>query len=257
MLKYKYILPLFIVLAIVSVLAFRSTLWLYVVSVLLLIAYLSISFYGSYFIQANYFTDILHHGNRQQKKIALTFDDGPQPVFTSQVLDILKQKQVPALFFLIGRNINGNEADVLRMNTEGHIVGNHSYSHNYWFSLKRSANMLSDIKKCDTEIERVCQKRPKLFRPPYGVTNPMVALAMKLGKYTGIGWSLRSYDTNAKDPDVLLNKILTNIKNGDVILLHEWGEHTIAILPQLIDKSRKLGFEFVRADELLGVEAYY
>jgi peptidoglycan/xylan/chitin deacetylase (PgdA/CDA1 family) len=85
----------------------------------------------------------------------------------------------------------------------------------------------------------------------------MVANAIRQGNYTGMGWSLRSYDTSAKDPDRLLNKILAKLKNGDVILLHEWGKYTIAILPDLIDKSRKLGFEFVRADELLGVEAYY
>ena len=117
--------------------------------------------------------------------------------------------------------------------------------------------MLADIKLCDAEVVRVTGKQPKLFRPPYGVTNPMVAKSIRLGNYTGVGWSLRSYDTSAKDADRLLSKILTNVKNGDVILLHEWAKHTIAILPDLIDKSRKLGFEFVRADELLGVQAYY
>ena len=257
MLKYKYILPLFIVLVFGTVWIFNSTMWTYLISVPLFIIYLAISAYGSYFIQANYFIDILHHGNGQQKKIALTFDDGPKPVFTQSVLDILKDKQVPSLFFLIGQNIQGNETDVTRMISEGHIVGNHSYSHNYWFSLNWNDAILADIRRCDDEILKVIGKRPKLFRPPYGVTNPMVALAMKLGHYTGIGWSLRSYDTNAKDADKLLNKIIANIKNGDVILLHEWGKHTAAILPALIDKCRKLGFEFVRADELLGVEAYY
>ncbi len=255
--KHKFIQPLFFILALAFWLIPHNSLAFPLAYVFLLLCYLLISVYGSYFIQANYFTDQIHHGDRSNKKIALTFDDGPQAGFTSQVLDILREKKVPALFFLIGQNIKGNEVDLQRMNAEGHIVGNHSYSHNYWFSLKRTDNMLADIKLCDAEIERVIGRRPKLFRPPYGVTNPMVSGAVKRGNYTGIGWSLRSYDTSAKDGDLLLNKILANIKNGDVILLHEWGKHTIAILPDLIDKSRKLGFEFVRADELLGVEAYY
>ncbi len=257
MLKHKLIQPLFLLLAISFLLIPHSSWCFFAAYLFLALTYLSVSAYGSYFIQANYFVDTLHHGDRQQKKIALTFDDGPQPVFTSKVLDILKEKNVPALFFLIGQNIAANESDVRRMVAEGHVIGNHSYSHNYWFSLKSADNMVADIKLCDEEIQRVCGKKPQLFRPPYGVTNPMVARAIKLGNYTGIGWSLRSYDTNAKEAEGLLNKILSNIKNGDVILLHEWGKHTTAILPELIDKSRKLGFEFVRADELLGVQAYY
>ena len=257
MLKHKFIQPLFLLLAIISLLIPHSSWYFFAACLFLAFAYLAVSAYGSYFIQSNYFVEVLHHGNRKQKKIALTFDDGPQPVFTSKVLDILKEKNVPALFFLIGQNISGNESDVRRMYVEGHVIGNHSFSHNYWFSLKRTDNMLADIKLCDEEIQRAIGRTPKLFRPPYGVTNPMVAKAIKLGNYTGIGWSLRSYDTNAKEADRLLNKILFNIKNGDVILLHEWGKHTVAILPELIDKSRKLGFEFVRADELLGVQAYY
>jgi peptidoglycan/xylan/chitin deacetylase (PgdA/CDA1 family) len=258
MLKHKFIPLVFIAIALaIWFIPDSRTGRFYFVYGFLGLVYLLFTIYGSYFIQANYFIDLLHHGNRQQKKIALTFDDGPQPGFTAQVLDILKEKQVPALFFLIGQNVKGNEGDLQRMDAEGHIVGNHSYSHNYWFSLKQTNNMLADIKLCDEEVMRVMRKQPKLFRPPYGVTNPMVANAIRQGNYTGMGWSLRSYDTSAKDPDRLLNKILAKLKNGDVILLHEWGKYTIAILPDLIDKSRKLGFEFVRADELLGVEAYY
>jgi len=257
MLKHRFIQPLILAAGVLFLLTPHKTLPFALAYLVLALCYILITVYGSYFIQANYFVDILHHGDRRQKKIALTFDDGPQAVFTARVLDILKEKQVPALFFLIGQNIKGRESDILRMASEGHAVGNHSYSHNYWFSLKQTGHMLADIKLCDAEIMRVIGKQPKLFRPPYGVTNPMVARSIKQGNYTGIGWSLRSYDTSAKDAGRLLNKILSNIKNGDVILLHEWGKHTVTILPELIDKSRKLGFEFVRADELLEVEACY
>jgi peptidoglycan-N-acetylglucosamine deacetylase len=257
MLRHKYIQPLFFVLAIAFLVIPHHSVAFPLAYLGLVLIYILITVYGSYFIQANYFVRQFHHGSRNNNKIALTFDDGPKPGYTTKVLDILKEKHVPALFFVIGSNIRGNEIDLKRMDAEGHAIGNHSYAHNYWFSLKKTSRMLGDLRECDDEISAVIGKKPKLFRPPYGVTNPMVAKVIRKGNYTGIGWSLRSYDTAAKSAPLLLNKILTNLKNGDVILLHEWGKHTITILPELIDKSRKLGFEFVRADELLGVDVYY
>jgi peptidoglycan/xylan/chitin deacetylase (PgdA/CDA1 family) len=135
-------------------------------------------------------------------------------------------------------------------------MGNHSYSHNYWFSLKPKQEMLDDLKKCDAEIERVLGKRPRLFRPPYGVTNPMVAGAIEKGNYLSVGWSLRTYDTNATDRNKLFDKIMRKLRNGDVILFHDWGKFTVDVLPDFIKAARDKGFEFVRADKLLGVEAY-
>jgi peptidoglycan-N-acetylglucosamine deacetylase len=212
---------------------------------------------GSYFIRLNYFTNSLNHGPRNNKEIAITFDDGPMDDFTSRILDILQQHQVSALFFLIGKNIAGNEALLIRLEKEGHIVGNHSYSHNYWFSLKPKMEMLEDLKKCDAEIERTLHKRPRLFRPPYGVTNPMVADAINKGCYTSIGWSLRTYDTNSKDRNKLLAQTLNRLRNGDVVLFHDWGQFTADVLPDFIKAAQSKGFKFVRADKLLEVEAYY
>lgn len=212
---------------------------------------------GSYFIRLNYFTDSLNHGNRSSKKIALTFDDGPMNDFTPRVLDILKQHRIPAAFFLIGRNIAGNETLLQRLTAEGHIAGNHSYSHNYWFSLKPKMDMLEDLRKCDSEIERVTGNRPRLFRPPYGVTNPMVAFAIEKGRYTSVGWSLRSYDTSARDKAQLLDKCINKLRSGDIVLFHDWGRFTADILPEFIQSAKSKGFKFVRADELLGVKAYY
>lgn len=234
--------------------------WQYGISLywlcVLLFLYLSIAFIGSNYIQLNYFIKSFNNGNVERKGVALTFDDGPTPQYTQQVLDILNKENVKATFFLIGHNIEGNEALVKRMYNEGHAIGNHSYSHNFWFSMKPSAEMTADLKKCDTKIEEAIGHQPKLFRPPYGVTNPMVAKAIEQGGYKSIGWSLRTYDTTAKSKEQLLSKILNNVKNGDVILLHDWAPYTVGTLSEIINGVRSKGLEIVKVDELLGLNAY-
>jgi len=140
---------------------------------------------------------------------------------------------------------------------DGHIVGNHSFRHGFWFSLQFKTAMMEDLKACDDTIERVTGLRPKLFRPPYGVTNPRVAKVIKRGNYESIGWSVRTYDTGSKTREQLLRRSLKNLENGDVILFHDWGKYTIGILSDFIKEARSRGFEFVRADELFKVKAYY
>lgn len=228
--------------------------WVYL---LLLLAYLAVLFYGSYFIQSGFFIRSLWKGSSERKAIAITFDDGPMIEFTPKVLDILKELKVPASFFLIGKNIQSNEELVKRIDSEGHLLGNHSYSHTYWFSLNNSETIFNDLKHCDEEILRVTGKKPKFFRPPYGVTNPMVAKATAKGNYDCIGWSIRTYDTNAKSREGLLTKSLKNLGNGDIILFHDWGQHTIGILSDFIREVRARGFEIVRVDELLNTKPYY
>jgi len=171
-------------------------------------------------------------------------------------LDILKEQQTPAAFFVIGQQIEGNETILKRIDNEGHLIGNHSYSHNFWFSMKSATSMFDDIKKCNEEIEKAIVKRPVLFRPPYGVTNPMVAKAIKMAGYTSIGWSLRTFDTVAKSKEKLLQKTLSNLETGSVVLFHDNGPYTIAILKDFIVAVRLKGFEIVRIDKLLDVKAY-
>ena len=223
----------------------------------LISVYLLVLFYGSYFIQSDFFLRSLWKGSRERKAIAITFDDGPVKDFTPRLLDLLKSESVPAAFFLFGKNIVGNEAIAKRIIDEGHVIGNHSYSHTFWFSLNKSETMLADIKKGDDEIFRVTDKKPKFFRPPYGVINPMVKKAIERGNYHCIGWSIRTYDTNAKSAEQLLKKSLKNLSNGDIVLFHDWGKYTIGILPAFIKEVRARGFEIIGVDELLKTKAYY
>lgn len=224
---------------------------------LVFFAFIIVSFLGSYFIQLGYFVKSYCIGDTTKRQIAITFDDGPMRDFTPRVLDILKEEGVPAAFFLIGKNIQGNEDIIKRLVNEGHVIGNHSFEHGFWFSMQGKMKMIEDARKCELAICQLTGYLPQLFRPPYGVTNPMVADMIKARGYYSIGWSLRTYDTNATSADALLQKSLKNLSNGDVVLFHDWAPYTIGILSEFIREARKKGFEFVRVDELLHVEAYY
>ena len=206
-------------------------------------------------IQWNYYISSINKGNSSGKYIALTFDDGPNTE-TDAILDILKLENVQAAFFCIGKHIESEPKKVLRMHKEGHVIGNHSYYHTHSFDWMSSNNMLTEIEQCNSSIQRVTGLKPLLFRPPYGITNPNLDRAVRRSGMSSIGWSLRSFDTMAKEPEQLKNKILNKLTGGDVLLLHDSMPITREILTDLIHEARKKGFIFVRIDKLLHVQAY-
>lgn len=209
---------------------------------------------GAIYIRWNFFLTSYNKGV-DNKTIALTFDDGPGAE-TAPILDILKEQNVPATFFNIGKNAAGNHDMLKRMDAEGHAIGNHSYSHGFNFDWQSAAAMSAEIEKTNDVITNVIGKTPRLFRPPYGVTNPNLARAVDKTKMHSIGWSLRSFDTKAKDPQTLLDGILKQLKGGDIILLHDTKPITREILTDLIINARKKGFTFVRVDKMLSLNAY-
>lgn len=217
--------------------------------------FLSIHFIGVVHIQFNYFVKSYNKGEKGSKRIALSFDDGPVAT-TGDVLDILSRAKVPAAFFCIGKRAATNTEMLKRIDAEGHIVGNHSYEHGFMFDWQSSAKMAEDMNRANTTIAQVIGKEPLLFRPPYGITNPNVARAIKATGMKSIGWSLRSYDTTTDNADKLLQRVLSKLQDGDVILLHDSMNVTVEILTDLIAAAKKKGFTFVRIDDLFGIKAY-
>ncbi len=177
------------------------------------------------------------------KQVALTFDDGPA-AYTAQILDCLDRENIQATFFLIGKNIAGNEPVLQRMKAAGHSIGNHSFDHGFNFDWQSAAKMQEEIERTNVAIETVTGTPVKLFRPPYGVTNPNLAKAIRNSSMKSIGWNLRSMDTVAKDPHTLLDKILKKVKSGDIILLHDRCAITADMLPELIAALKKRDFSF-------------
>ncbi|HMI78294.1 MAG TPA: polysaccharide deacetylase family protein [Ferruginibacter sp.] len=223
---------------------------------LVFIAYSLIVFYGCYYVGSNFFIKIVCSADTDKKEIAISFDDGPVTDFTPAILELLKQENIKAAFFCIGSRIAGNENILRQVKDDGHIIGNHSYSHHFWFDMYSSKKMLADLKQMDNEMERVTGLRPKLFRPPYGVTNPNLKKAIINGNYTPVGWSVRSMDTVIKDENALLKKINNAIKPGAVFLFHDTSEATMKVLPEFIKEVKNKGYNIIPLDKLLHLSPY-
>lgn len=223
---------------------------------LLLFAYSLVLFYGCYYVGSNFFIKVICSANTDRKEIALSFDDGPAISYTPEILAILDAEDVKAAFFCIGNRIAGNESIVRQLHTKGHVIGNHSYSHHFWFDLFSSRKMLEDLKMTDSVLNKVVGLQPRLFRPPYGVINPNLKKAIIAGKYTTIGWSVRSLDTVINDEQKLLRKIRDAIKPGAIILFHDTSRTTLAILPRFIREVREKGYTIVRLDKMLNLQSY-
>ena len=116
---------------------------------------------------------------------------------------MLKDSNAKAAFFCIGSRINENASILKQAYDEGHLIGNHTFSHHFWFDMFSSKKMLQDLRQMDAALAAVIGVQPKLFRPPYGVTNPNLKKAIVNGQYTPVGWSVRSLDTAIKDEEKL------------------------------------------------------
>lgn len=232
---------------------YRAPFYIYLI---LFLIYSLILFYGCYFVGSNFFLNVICSATTDKKEIALSFDDGPATCYTPEILEILRGEKVKSAFFCIGSRIAGNEKIFRQIHDEGHVIGNHSYSHHFWFDMFSSKKMLVDLKTMNSVMEKATGLQPKLFRPPYGVTNPNLKKAIINGNYTPVGWSVRSLDTVIKDEKRLLKKINDSIKPGAIILFHDTSKTTLAILPMFIKQVKERGYEIVRLDKMLNLKAY-
>ena len=257
MLKHKYIRIFFASLLILMIgwnLYFPFP-WYYFLIVIFI--YTLFLVYGASKIQANFFNNSINcASNNNKKQIALTFDDGPVENNTNEILDILKTNNIYATFFCIGNRIENNIETLKRIHQEGHIIGNHSYSHHFFFDLKSAKEMQLELKKTNDIIFQQIGKKVLFFRPPYGVTNPNLAKAIQANNYYSIGWSVRSMDTVVKTEQKLLSNITNHLKSGDIILLHDSATITVKNLQQIINEIKSSGFEIIRLDKLLNIEPY-
>jgi len=223
----------------------------------LLLVYLGISVSMAFFPSSGFHYDkVYSHGSSEIRQLALTFDDGPDAVCTPKILDILKRCNVKAAFFIIGNNIKGNEGILNQAVSDGHIIGNHSWSHTKFWDFYPAPVLSKDIHRCTEETERVTGLRMRLFRPPYGVINPMVAKAIRKSGVEVVAWSFRSYDTVSSRPESILQKTIEKTRNGDVLLFHDSSELTAGILEKIIVSLQERGFAFIPLDEMLKLNAY-
>lgn len=206
------------------------------------------------------FSPVLNRGPADSSSAVLTFDDGPAPPFTEQVLDILAEHKISATFFLCGKNVERHPEIARRIVREGHTIGNHTYSHP--FLLGRSRGFIArEIDRAQEAIERATGIRPTLFRPPYGArwfglmpTLKERGLRMVMWSVAGVDWK---YQTQA-----IIRVTTRKLHSGAVILLHDGHEQpptggidqssTVGALPAIIGAAKKAGLSFVPIEKMMG-----
>lgn len=200
---------------------------------------------------------IIRKGNDEDKVVALTFDDGPDDVFTPQILDILKKYDVKATFFLVGENVSSNSDIVKREFEEGHEIGNHTFTH-INVAKKSYDEIYNEIIKTQEAIKEVIGVEPKLFRPPYRAISRNMCDIIKNKDMNIVLWSnLDPRDWSNPGVYYIVNTIETKVKNGNIILLHDYNNlrnsrsQTIQALESVIPFLKEKGYKFVTVSELI------
>ena len=216
---------------------------------ILVVGFLLLAAYASVSISAGIYVKAFCRAKSSSKAIALTFDDGPDPVWTPKVLEVLKKYDVKATFFCIGDKVEKHPQLVKMLIEEGHIVGNHTYYHTSFFPLLSNKKMVAELQRCDEAIKNITGEPVTLFRPPFGVTNPTIAAVVRKLGYKVIGWSIRSFDTVKSERGNVLKRILKKAHAGGVILMHDNLENSDWLVEQVIVHLQERGYEINRLDE--------
>lgn len=206
-----------------------------------LLVHVIILLQGIFIIRRNFFFKSIN--NTAGKGALLTFDDSPNK-HTLEILSVLKKHNVKAVFFVIGKYIDGNEGIINSIKADGHTIGNHSYSHDNFLPFRSSKFLLDDMKKCNSKL-RELGIECKFYRPPFGVCNPRIARALNQTKLKSLGWNLRSFDTKAKTAESLLKKLKNRTSNNSVILLHDSQKITAEVLDRYLEYCRSQKINFV------------
>lgn len=193
--------------------------------------------------------------NKELKRVAITFDDGPDEYFTPQVLDILKEYNVKATFFIVGSVASKNPDVLKRIDEEGHVVASHGWSHSN-FTKMSDKKIAQELQKTNDLIEEITGKPTSLFRLPYGDFNQRVLETVANEGYHNIYWSIDPRDWSGISSKEIVNHIKEKIEPGAIILLHSNGSkdsipNTAKALPHIIEYLQEQGYEMVTIPELL------
>lgn len=218
---------------------------------ILILLLLSFFVYASYSIRSGVYIKAFCKKRTAEKIVAITFDDGPDRVQTPRVLNVLKAYKAPACFFCIGSKVAGNEALLRQIVAEGHLLGNHAFTHSAFFPLYSLSKMKKELQACREALESVTSQKITLFRPPFGVTNPTLAKAICREGYTTIGWNIRTLDTQSPPPEKVLKRIRKKLSPGAIILLHDRMPESDLLLEQILILIQKQGYTVVRIDSML------
>ncbi|WP_041737594.1 polysaccharide deacetylase family protein [Caldicellulosiruptor owensensis] len=194
--------------------------------------------------------------DRDDKKIALTFDAAWGNDDTKELLSILKRFNAKATFFLVGFWVEKYPEDVKNIFSQGHEIGSHSDKHLHMSRLSE-AEIIRDIKSYEEKIMRIIHKRPVIFRPPYGdYNNTLIRTLSSLGYYV-IQWDVDSLDWKDLSAQEIAQRVLKRVKSGSIVLFHNNAENTKFALPIILSSLSKQGYQFVTVSELIYKDGYY
>ena len=181
------------------------------------------------------------------KKIALTFDDGPHPYYTEQLLDGLAESGVVATFFVTGEHAKLHPEVVKRMQQEGHLVGNHTYSHIQLRSDNRET-FLEELRATNRVLGELTGTDTLYVRPPYGTWDKAMEQEVNM---IPVLWTVDPLDWCSDNVACIVHKVITGVEENDIILMHDYYDTTVTAALQIVDELQRKGFAFVTVDEIL------
>lgn len=224
---------------------------------IVLIGWFLLTFLGSALIQWNYHISSLNCNKTiKENQVSITFDDGPNPEFTPQVLKLLKEYNAKATFFCIGKHIESYPRLFQEIIEQGHTVGNHTYSHANGFGFFSSERVASELNKTNAIVKKITGLGLNMYRPAFGITNPPIKKAVHLTGLLSIGWSKRSYDTTYLSEKSILRRITNRLQKGEIILLHDSSSKSVSVLEQLLLFLQTKQLQSVTVDKLLAIQPY-
>ena len=185
--------------------------------------------------------------SEREMRIALTFDDGPHPVYTKMLLDGLAERDVKASFFVVGKNIPGNEDLIARMEEEGHLIGNHTYDHVKICSMS-GEDACRQVEKTSALVREITGHDTEFIRPPFGAWNKEMECSFTM---IPVLWDVDPLDWTTKNTALVEERILKNVQGGDIILLHDLYQSSVEAALGIIDRLKAQGYEFVTVDQLI------
>ena len=183
----------------------------------------------------------------EKKRIALTFDDGPHPIYTPQMLELLKEEQVPATFFLLGENVELYGDVVKEIAKEGHLIGNHTYHHVQVTSLSLE-EACKEIQETSDLIEELTGTGTQYVRPPFGTWNEELEERLNM---IPVMWSIDTKDWTTQNVDWIVRETVKHAEDHDIILMHDSYQSTVEAVKRVIEQLEAEGFEFVTVDEII------
>lgn len=183
----------------------------------------------------------------ERKKVALTFDDGPNPQYTPKMLEALKEREVKATFFLLGEEVEKYPEVVKQIQEEGHLIGNHSYKHEELSKLPME-QACSQVSRTNELIYGITGVYPSYLRPPFGDWHEKLDCEVNMVE---VLWDVDTLDWSSQNHAQIVEKVMKNVQENDIILMHDGYETSVTAAMEIIDTLKKQGYEFVTVDEIL------